>query len=409
MIYTDIPADWLICTDHLYKKAHSKLGHCYGRQRNPLIEHLLERELAAITGTKSAIQYAFMADMKDALHKRNIKWEAKTSATLLNYILGISDINPLPPHWYCPACSVMEFPEDSSIKCGPDLSLRICKNCDNIMNSDGFNIFFESSHGWSGGKEIPQCIFTPECGKAMIIDHLLSTNEFYTKTVPGLWVLWMKTLEEQYSLNDNLPEILERFENEPQIMILESKVTDLLGKLQSATNQTVPSISSGLAELATHYMQMDFSDYVEIVSLALYGKEEDVTDFTKSYEFLKRAKPSFYTIMESISIYQCGDLYSHSSRPALPTAVISREDIFELLRILGLDKEAAFKAAEDVRKGKGVREQFRKDIPADIVNWLDHIKYMYPKTALAQEAKIELELVYYKVNFPHEWKKLANM
>ena len=62
------------------------------------------------------------------------------ASCLVAYLLGVTDENPLPAHYYCPKCKSVEWTDN---KCAFDLRERTCK-CGEMMKPDGFDIPFET-------------------------------------------------------------------------------------------------------------------------------------------------------------------------------------------------------------------------------------------------------------------------
>ena len=90
-----------------------------------IVKHL--HEMGAITGTRGTV-----------------------GSTLLAYLLEISDVNPLPAHYYCKVCKHVEFAEADS---GYDLPGKICPHCGSPMQGDGHDIPYETCMSVEG--ELP--------------------------------------------------------------------------------------------------------------------------------------------------------------------------------------------------------------------------------------------------------------
>lgn len=128
----------------LWRKARDRLYSMYGT--TPPINLLcrLDSEEIAFKG-KGIIRLIDLigtVNLKLNPHRTKIRSRDYYMSTLIAWLLGATEVNPLKPHWYCPNCRAIHF--DSHVKDGWDLPEREC-DCGRIMLRDGHDIPFEGA------------------------------------------------------------------------------------------------------------------------------------------------------------------------------------------------------------------------------------------------------------------------
>lgn len=123
----------------------------YGDNPPKEVTERLETELGLPTAIDFADVFLLSANIVRAA-KVNSEFaipRADTASSFISYCLGITEINPLPPHYYCPNCKKIEWV--SHVYSGYDLPYNNC-TCGSKMQGDGQNICYQSFFGYSGDK-----------------------------------------------------------------------------------------------------------------------------------------------------------------------------------------------------------------------------------------------------------------
>lgn len=60
---------------------------------------------------------------------------------------GITEVNPLPPHYICPNCKNIRWGDENLYDCGVDMPEKHCEKCGTKFRQEGFTIPFETFLG----------------------------------------------------------------------------------------------------------------------------------------------------------------------------------------------------------------------------------------------------------------------
>ncbi len=126
----------------------------YGDPLPETVRARLEKELAQIAAHGYAGMY-LTAQMLAADSERrgyHVLSRGAVGASLVAYFAGITDVNPLPPHYVCPRCHVAEFLPDGEFGSGFDLPEKACPKCGAAFDRDGQSIPVEVFAGLAGEK-----------------------------------------------------------------------------------------------------------------------------------------------------------------------------------------------------------------------------------------------------------------
>lgn len=391
----------------LWYEVFNRMTQKYGDKIPFNIDNRFSSEYFELTmSNQDAIIYLLiLKKIKDELEKTNefFKAEGYINSLLIPYIMGITNINPLGAHYYCPNCKKVEFVDD--IYCCWDLSDKACV-CGSRLIKDGHNIPFETAREW----------------------HFNRFGNHYQLLVSqqGIDII-IKIVKEAFG---NAVYVFNDDDASYQTIIAISKHHRLTGKLKYKTlrkKADVATIAIRTAKVAEELKELETKTGQNINDIQF--EKENLTDVFRNakgeYErkLLSIIKPQkFSDLIKIESFLRCNGVWKDNGENLIANGktadeiIAFREDIFQYIlkscdsKNTGTAHEIMFR----VSKGK-----FINGIPNYIMNifeeinveeWfiesIKKIKYLFPKTFGIANAQYELAFYWYKRNYPEVFKSV---
>lgn len=139
----------------LRKNCMERVHNLYGDNLPKEVSERLDKELNSIINNGYAVMYVSAEKLvqKSLEDGYLVGSRGSVGSSFAATMAGITEVNPLPPHYLCPKCRHSDFTPVDKIDCGVDLPDKVCPKCGTQYERHGFNIPFEVFLGFEGDKE----------------------------------------------------------------------------------------------------------------------------------------------------------------------------------------------------------------------------------------------------------------
>ncbi|WP_028552737.1 hypothetical protein [Paenibacillus sp. UNC451MF] len=405
----------------------------YGETLPDIVKKRLELELEGIINHGMVSPYLITHQVVKQLKLEGylVSTRGSVGSTFIAYCLGITEMNPLFPHYRCNHCKYSEWIQESK-GCGIDLPDKVCPNCSEIMQGDGHHIPCEMFMGlqYDITPNIDLCVAT-ECS-SKVYDYL-SEHYGYDQVVRvgnqhrgGFFILPKGIKLEQITFapfDDNMDGFGKSLSNYKELekYVFKLDVFEhidptflrLLGQLTGVEPTTIPMQDANVLSLFRSTQALGVSPEQLRTCVGTYGIPEMQVPFVRA--MLEETQPKSYSDLLQISGLSHGngtweanaqDLLK-SGEHSLQSVIACRDDVMFNLINWGVGHDMAFLVSDNVRKGLGISGEWVKELEVNVPSWFiescQKMKYLFPKAHAVTYVISAIRYAYYKLYYPLEF------
>ena len=332
----------------LFKRITENLDEMYGENPDPAIEKRVRDEWVWMQQEDMFFTICQLDELTRTLDDFDIPYSIRYSgnASFILYLLGITNINPLPPHYHCHHCHSVIW--DCNAKCGVDLEKeKHCEKDGTIMRANGFNIPWQAHFLHKQEHDF----------------HISIIPDMYEETLDVLYTIGMDDFRNHPNYRTNKHRVIET-----NNIILHFNLPELCldpPTINASNSETLVELARQYAFKTTPDLNVRITTFADVVSYIGILRSDYTND-----EKLK--------VLINIFHYKPSEL------------ITCREDLYQYYVDHGCTERMAFKLMSNVRKGK----HFLNNFPSQemrtakdkwVMSFCEDVRYLPIKTDIVED------------------------
>ncbi|UZE44849.1 hypothetical protein [Selenomonas sputigena] len=453
--------------DIIKSMSYDKAKELYGRNLPRIVQERLEQEIAIILEHGYSSLYLLQQKLVQKAHEDGhiTCTNGSIGASLAAHLIGITEVNPLPPHWRCAKCQYSEFITDGSVASGFDLQAKICPKCGETLMGDGHDIPYAALVGFDGSRQPDIVMNYPDSYRSIaaeniekVCDHVrvyqAGTIETISYDEAATYVQNYIDTTERILVKISVQEVAEKcvgtkkttgINDSAFIIIPEDEEPDCFTPLQDVKDQeghTYRISHFSYHNLTDQFLKLNLLPYFVLSvleelergtgcslsnisfddpsTISLFRKADTVgiPEFRspKVRQMLQELQPRFFSELVKISAFSHGSgVWEGNAQNLIRRGVCTlnevaatRDDVMMYLIRKGIDPLRAFQIMESVRKGNGILPKTikilqEKGVPLWYIQSCQKMGYMFPRAHVVDHVMSNYRLAYYKAHHPQEF------
>ena len=456
--------------DIIKSLSYDKAKELYGRNLPRIVQERLDQELAVILEHGYSSLYLLQQILVQKAHEDGhiTCTSGSVGASLTAHLIGITEVNPLPPHWHCAACQYSEFITDGSAASGFDLQANICPQCGEKLLGDGHDIPYAVLVGFDGSRQPDIVMSYPDSYRSIAAENIEKVWDhvrvYRAGTIEAIsYDEAVAYIQNALDTTDRIPvkisvqEMVEKcvgtkktmgINDSAFIIVPEDAEPGFFLPLQDVKDKeghTYRSPHFSYRNFTDHFLKLNLLRYFVLSlleklerstgcslsnipfddpsAISLFQKADTVgiSEFhsPEVRQMLQELQPRFFSELVKISAFSHGTgVWEGNTQNLISRGVCTlnevaatRDDVMMYLIRKGINPLLAFQIMESVRKGKGILPKAIKilqenGVPPWYIQSCQKMGYMFPRAHVVDHVMANYRLAYYKAHHPQEFYRV---